>query len=141
MSRSSTRLGLSLARRRFSEGLEGITRLHALIAGYLHDPSGPGESVPQIGWKSRRSGVRGRRRWSPPAIGCSRPTRCRRPGIGSGTRRRRKSDAGDAHILAEVVRLDRDYRRQVACDSAPGPTSPPEPRRTSSPCRVALDHT
>jgi len=29
-----------------------------------------------------------------------------------------KSDAGDAHVLAEIVRLDRDHHRQVAGDSA-----------------------
>ena len=29
-----------------------------------------------------------------------------------------KSDAGDAHILAEIVRLDRAHHRQVAGDSA-----------------------
>ena len=28
-----------------------------------------------------------------------------------------KSDAGDAHVLAEIVRLDRDHHRQVAGDS------------------------
>ena len=29
-----------------------------------------------------------------------------------------KSDAGDAHVLAEIVRLDRDHHRPVAGDSA-----------------------
>ena len=28
-----------------------------------------------------------------------------------------KSDAGDAHVLAEIVRLDRAHHRQVAGDS------------------------
>ena len=28
-----------------------------------------------------------------------------------------KSDAGDAHMLAEIVRLDRDHHRQVAGDT------------------------
>jgi transposase len=28
-----------------------------------------------------------------------------------------KSDAGDAHVLAEIVRLDRDHHRPVAGDS------------------------
>ncbi len=31
-----------------------------------------------------------------------------------------KSDAGDAHVLAEIVRLDRAHHRQVAGDSDPG---------------------
>lgn len=28
-----------------------------------------------------------------------------------------KSDAGDAHVLAEIIRLDRDHHRQIAGDS------------------------
>ena len=28
-----------------------------------------------------------------------------------------KSDAGDAHVLAEIVRLDRDHHRQIAGDT------------------------
>lgn len=28
-----------------------------------------------------------------------------------------KSDAGDAHVLAEIVRVDRDHHRQIAGDS------------------------
>jgi hypothetical protein len=31
-----------------------------------------------------------------------------------------KSDAGDAHVLAEIVRLDRDHHRPIAGDSAAG---------------------
>jgi transposase len=31
-----------------------------------------------------------------------------------------KSDAGDAHVLAEIVRLDRDHHRPIAGDSAHG---------------------
>ena len=33
--------GRTLARRRFPEGLAGITRLHALIAEHLPEPAGP----------------------------------------------------------------------------------------------------
>jgi hypothetical protein len=32
----------------------------------------------------------------------------------------RRRDAGDAHVLAEIVRLDRDHHRPIAGDSAPG---------------------
>ena len=38
--------GRMLARRRFREGLEGITRLHALIAEHLPDPL----SMPLENW-------------------------------------------------------------------------------------------
>ena len=40
--------GRTLARRRFPEGLEGITRLHALIGEHLPVPSGPGEPVAEV---------------------------------------------------------------------------------------------
>ena len=63
----------------------------------------------------------GARRWSRPAIRCSRSTRCRRPGTGSGTRiSGAKSDAGDAHVLAEMVRTDAHQLRPVAGDSRAG---------------------
>jgi len=34
-----------------------------------------------------------------------------------------KSDAGDAHVLAEIVRLDRDHHRAVAAKMEPGSVS------------------
>ena len=47
-----------------------------------------------------------------------RSTRCRWPGIGNGTRRRGRSPIpADAHLLAEIVRLDRAHHRPIAGDS------------------------
>jgi transposase len=50
------------------------------------------------------------RRYWPPAIRC---TRYRERHSTSGA----KSDAGDAHVLAEIVRLDHAHHRHVAGDS------------------------
>src|SRR5665811_2150655 len=40
--------GRTLARRRFPEGLAGITRLHALIAEHLPEPAGSADPAPQV---------------------------------------------------------------------------------------------
>ena len=40
--------GRTLARRRLPEGLEGITRLHALIGEHLPELSGPGEPATEV---------------------------------------------------------------------------------------------
>ena len=44
-----------------------------------------------------------------------------------------KSDRGDAHVLAEIVRLDRSHHRAIAGDSPDGGgTEVGRPRRTSA---------
>jgi hypothetical protein len=52
---------------------------------------------------------------------CLRSTRSRSPAPANGSQRHStsgaKSDAGDAHVLAELVRLDRAAHRPVAGDS------------------------
>lgn len=117
--RLSTRWVQTLARRRFPEGLEGITRLHALIGEYLPDPSGAGEPPVEVvvGIETERgpwaaalvaAGYRVH------AINPLSPAMYRERNSTSGA----KSDAGDAHILAEIVRLDRTHHRQVAGDTA-----------------------
>ena len=71
--------GRRLARARLPEGLEGITRLHALIAAHMPDEwvdLDPAEAVAQVGRGSRPTVVRGCRLWWPPPIGCSRSIRC-----------------------------------------------------------------
>jgi len=40
--------GRTLARRRFPEGLAGITRLHALIGEQLPEPAGPADPVLKV---------------------------------------------------------------------------------------------
>jgi transposase len=114
--------GSRLARKRLPEGLQGVTRLHALIAE--HKPAGwadlePGEAVAQV-----RIGVETDRgpwvqallsaRYQVYAINPMSVARYRERHSTPGA----KSDAGDAHVLTEIVRLDHAYHRPVAGDSA-----------------------
>ena len=81
--------GRVLAPRRLPEGLDGVTRLHALIGE--HTPVEWADLGPDRGprpWSrsgSRPIVDRGWRRWQRPGMRCSRSTRCRWPGIGSVT--------------------------------------------------------
>jgi len=111
--------GRTLARRRFPEGLEGITRLHALIAEHLPEPSGPADPAPQVvvGIETERGP------WAAALVAAGYRVFAINPMSTARYRERHstsgaKSDAGDAHILAEIVRLDRAHHRQVAGDSA-----------------------
>src|ERR1035437_4815307 len=125
--------GRTLARRRFPEGLEGITRLHALIGEHLPEPSGPGESVPEVvvGIETERGP------WAAALVGAGYEVFAINPMSVARYRQRHstsgaKSDAGDAHILAEIVRLDRAHHRQVAGDSALAEAVKPAPRTHQS---------
>jgi transposase len=111
--------GRTLARRRFPEGLAGITRLHALIAEHLPEPSGPADPAPQVvvGIETERGP------WAAALVAAGYRVFAINPMSTARYRERHstsgaKSDAGDAHILAEIVRLDRAHHRQVAGDSA-----------------------
>jgi transposase len=111
--------GRMLARRRFREGLEGITRLHALIAEHLPDPSGPADPAPQVvvGIETERGP------WAAALVAAGYRVFAINPLSTARYRERHstsgaKSDAADAHILAEIVRLDRAHHRPVAGDSA-----------------------
>ena len=69
-------------------------------------------------WGSRPNGARGCRRCWPPAMWCiainpMQVARYRERHSTSGA----KSDPADAHLLAEIVRLDRAHHRPVAGDS------------------------
>jgi transposase len=113
--------GRRLARARLPEGLDGIGRLHALVAE--HAPSAWAELTPEQAaarvviaietdrgpWVSalRAAG------YQVYAINPLSSARYRQRHSTSGA----KSDAGDAHVLAEIVRLDRDHHRPVAGDS------------------------
>jgi transposase len=113
--------GRRLARARLPEGLEGITRLHALVAG--HAPAGwselpPGEAAGQVvvGIETDRGPWVTALRAAGYQVFAINPlssARYRERHSTSGA----KSDAGDAHVLAEIVRLDRDHHRPVAGDS------------------------
>jgi transposase len=113
--------GRRLARARLSEGLEGVSRLHALIAEHrgeewadLDPEEAAGRVV--IGIETDRGP------WVQAliaagyvvfAINPMQVARYRERHSTSGA----KSDAGDAHVLAEIVRLDRQHHRPVAGDS------------------------
>jgi transposase len=113
--------GRRLARARLPEGLEGISRLHALVAE--HAPAAWAELTPEqaagrvvIGIETDRgpwvSALRAAG-YQVFAINPLSAARYRERHSTSGA----KSDAGDAHVLAEIVRLDRDHHRPIAGDS------------------------
>ena len=106
--------GRVLARKRLAEGLAGITGLHELVAEHL-DPVGEPDQV-QIGIETERGP------WVQAllaagyqvfAINPMQVARYRERHSTSGA----KSDPGDAHLLAEIIRLDRAHHRPVAGDS------------------------
>src|SRR5207253_10720430 len=113
--------GRRLARARLPEGLEGISRLHGLIAAHMPaswadlDPAEAAANV-RIGIETDRGAwvqallAAGYRVY---AINPMSVARYRERHSTSGA----KSDAGDAHVLAEIVRLDRVHHRQIAGDS------------------------
>jgi transposase len=104
--------GCRLFRGRFPEGLAGITQLHALVAEYAMDPAEVvvGIEVDHGLWVSALVSAG----YQVYAINPKAVSRYReRYGGGSGA----KSDAGDAKVLADLVRMDRHNHRQVAGDS------------------------
>ena len=113
--------GRRLARARLPEGLEGITRLHALVAE--HAPAAWADLPPEQAADQVVVGIEtDRGPWVTAlraagylvyAINPLSVARYRERHATSGA----KSDAGDAHVLAEIVRLDRDHHRPVAGDS------------------------
>jgi hypothetical protein len=106
--------GRRLARARLPEGVEGIARLHALIAE--HVPDDLDAAAVKIGIETDRGpwvGALVAAGYEVFAINPMSATRYRERYSTSGA----KSDAGDAHVLAEIVRLDRAHHRPVAGDS------------------------
>ena len=113
--------GRRLAKVRLPEGLEGITRLHALVA--QHAPADwadlPSEDVAGravVGIETDRGPWVTAMRAAGYQVFAINPlssARYRERYSTSGA----KSDAGDAHVLAEIVRLDRDHHRQIAGDT------------------------
>jgi transposase len=106
--------GRVLARRRLPEGLAGITMLHELVAEHL-DPAAEPDQV-LVGIETERGP------WVQAllaagyvvfAINPLQVARYRERHSPSGA----KSDAADAHLLAEIVRLDRAHHRRIAGDS------------------------
>ncbi|HET7356972.1 MAG TPA: IS110 family transposase [Nocardioidaceae bacterium] len=113
--------GRLLTRRRLPEGIEGIAGLHALVAEHL------GEDLEELEADQLQAMVKvgietDRGPWVAAlvaagyevyAINPMSVTRYRERHSTSGA----KSDAADAHLLAEIVRLDRAHHRPLAGDS------------------------
>jgi transposase/transposase IS116/IS110/IS902 family protein len=106
--------GRRLARARLPVGVAGITRLHELAGAHLGEDAGPGEVA--IGIETDRGPwvqaliAAGYRVF---AVNPRQVARYRERHGASGA----KSDAGDAHALADMVRTDGHQLRQVAGDS------------------------
>jgi transposase len=113
--------GRRLARARLAEGLAGVSGLHALIAE--HRPEEWADFEPDEAARLVVIGIEtDRGPWVQAliaagyvvfAINPMQVARYRERHSTSGA----KSDAGDAHVLAEIVRLDREHHRPVAGDS------------------------
>lgn len=107
--------GRVLARRRLPEGIEGLERLHALIGDHLGEGDEPDQVL--VGIETDRGP------WVQALIAAGYVVFAINPLQAARYRQRHgvsgaKSDPGDAHVLAEVVRLDRAHHRPVAGDSA-----------------------
>jgi hypothetical protein len=106
--------GRRLAKTRLPEGIAGITRLHELLAAHVLEDAEPGQVV--VGIETDRGpwvGALVASGYQVYAINPMQVARYRERRSTSGA----KSDAADAHVLAELVRLDRGAHRPIAGDS------------------------
>ena len=113
--------GRRLGRARLPEGIAGLARLHELIAEHLGDD----DVDPETGFvaQSVLIGIEtDRGTWVSALVAAGyqvfplnpvQVARYRERHGASGA----KSDRGDAHVLAEIVRLDRAHHRPIAGDS------------------------
>lgn len=106
--------GRRLARRKLPEGIAGMGQLHALLAEHLPADAGPEQVV--VGIETDRGP------WVQAllaagyqvfAINPLSAARYRERHVTSGA----KSDPGDAKVLADLVRTDRQHHRPIAGDS------------------------
>ena len=107
--------GRKLIRRRLREGVDGLATLHALVADHLAEHAEADQVV--IGIETDRGpwvGALIAAGYTVYAVNPLQVARYRERHATSGA----KSDPGDAHVLAELVRLDRAHHRPVAGDSA-----------------------
>jgi transposase len=107
--------GRRLARRRLPEGVDGLAGLHSLIGDHLAEDDEPDQVV--VGVETDRGP------WVQALIAAGYTVYAINPRQVARYRERHgtagaKSDPGDAHVLAELVRLDRAHHRPVAGDSA-----------------------
>jgi len=116
--------GEVLVRRRLPEGLDGVTLLHSLVAEQMPDDGAdldPGETAAmvKVGIETDRGS------WVAALVAAGYEVFPINPLSVARYRERHstsgaKSDAADAHLLAEIVRLDRAHHRPVAGDSVEG---------------------
>jgi hypothetical protein len=114
--------GRRLARARLDEGMAGMTRLHELLAEHLDQDT----VDPQTGTLAEGTVIVGietdRGAWVSALVAAGYQLYAINPLSVARYRERHstsgaKSDPGDAHVLAEIVRLDRAHHRPVAGDS------------------------
>ena len=106
--------GQRLARRRLPEGVDGLAALHALVADHLEEDAEVDQVV--VGIETDRGP------WVQALIAAGYTVYAVNPLQVARYRERHgtsgaKSDPGDAHVLAELVRLDRAHHRPVSGDS------------------------
>jgi len=104
--------GRVLAKRRVPDGLEGVSKLHALVAEHVEDPA---QVV--VGIETDRGllvGALVAAGYQVYAINPFASSRYRDRHASSGA----KSDPGDARVLADLVRTDRHKHRTLAGDSS-----------------------
>jgi transposase len=106
--------GRRLGRARVPEGVAGIARLHELIGGHLAEDAGPEEVA--VGIETDRGAWVQALLAAGYAVYAVNPRQVARYRERHGTSGA-KSDAGDAHALAGMVRTDRHQLREVAGDS------------------------
>jgi transposase len=111
--------GRLLARRRLPEGIEGIASLHALVAEQMPEEWADLEAAQglvKVGIETDRGP------WVAALVAAGYEVYPINPMSVARYRERHstsgaKSDAADAHLLAEIVRLDRAHHRRLAGDS------------------------
>jgi transposase len=113
--------GKRLVKARLAEGIEGLTRLHELVSEHLEEEAVDSETglvsgQVVVGIETDRG------TWVSALVSAGYQVYAINPMSVARYRDRHstsgaKSDAGDAHVLAEVVRLDRAHHRPLAGDS------------------------
>ena len=106
--------GQVLARRRLPEGIDGLAALHALVGDHLAEDEEPEQVL--VGIETDRGP------WVQALVAAGYTVFAINPVQVARYRERHgvsgaKSDPGDAHVLAEIVRLDRAHHRPVAGDT------------------------
>lgn len=106
--------GQVLGRRRLPEGVAGLAALHGLVGDHLEDEAEPADVL--VGIETDRGP------WVQALVAAGYIVFAVNPLQVARYRERHgvsgaKSDPGDAHVLAELVRLDRAHHRPLAGDS------------------------